>query len=37
MAKVVKNQEKPIYHVHCTECGKIIDNKFFPLTELLKQ
>lgn len=37
MAKVVKNQEKPIYQVHCTECGKIIDNKFFPLTELLKQ
>lgn len=37
MAKVVKNQEKPIYQVHCTECGKTIDNKFFPLTELLKQ
>lgn len=37
MAKIVKNQEKPLYEVHCTECGKKIENKFFPLTDLLMQ
>lgn len=37
MAKDVKNQNKPMYKVHCTECGKVIENKFFPLNQLLKQ
>lgn len=37
MSKDVKNEEKSLYPVHCTECGEIIENKFFPLTEMLKQ
>ena len=37
MAKDVKNQNKPMYQVHCTECGELIENKFFPLNQLLKQ
>lgn len=37
MAKVVKNQGKPLYPVHCTECGREIEQKFFPMSELLKQ
>lgn len=37
MAKDVKNQNKPMYKVHCTECGEVIENKFFPLNQLLKQ
>lgn len=37
MAKVVQKTEKPLYRVHCTECGEVIDNKFFPLHNLLKQ
>lgn len=37
MAKVVKNQGKPLYPVHCTECGREIEQKFFAMRELLKQ
>lgn len=34
-----KNEDtgKKMYPVHCTECGDVIDGKFFPLDNLMKQ
>lgn len=32
-----KMEQKVMYPVHCTECGKRIGNKFFPLDKLLGQ
>lgn len=38
MAKVVqKTEKKEMYTVHCTECGEVIEGKFFPLKKLLEQ
>lgn len=35
MARKQKEATKPLYLVHCTECGESIENKFFPLDKLL--
>lgn len=35
MARKWKEATKPLYSVHCTECGESIENKFFPLDKLL--
>ena len=30
-------QTKPMYSVHCTECGDVIEGKFFPMENLLER
>lgn len=38
MATMNQNTENlQMYPVHCTECGELIDGKFFPLKKLLEQ
>ncbi len=37
MAMKKKEEKKTLYPVRCTECGELIENKFFPLDRLLDQ
>ena len=37
MLNATEKKTEKLYSVHCPECGKLIDNKFFPLDSLLEQ
>lgn len=37
MSKVNDQNTNPLYSVRCTECGEVLENKFFPLDDLLMQ